>query len=436
MQDKLEIKVTANASQFKQELEGAKKGLSAFGNSQLKGMVGQLFGAAAIAQVSRFSMSVIQTGDAIGDAAQAAGVGVEAYQALAEAAREGGSSSEQMTTSLAYLRNQIGEALNTSGPARDAFKTLGISMDDIANMDPAQVFELLSQKLTSAGGDAQTFNTVSDLIGRRNLPYLTQVIDRVANESLPGLISSLKDANRIMSEDTVRAMSDASDAMAVFDTRKRNATALALTYVSQIGAGWGALSAGATLKEAREIGRNEDPAADAKKRAKQFADKDAIEKAEKAEQRYQEMKAKFEFDALSRAEKMAQLAREIAGLEKATTKNDQERFTVLGDIEERKAKLRDMEKQEVEEDARASEVLGKASRDYNSARDAALSGQGITVSAPQAADSMAAIGAYIGGQSNPMQGELQRQTQILQNIERIERQYLEQLSTLNGGFAP
>ncbi len=57
-------------------------------------------------------------------------------------------------------------------------------------------------------------------------------------------------------------------------------------------------------------------------------------------------------------------------------------------------------------------------------------GTGVTVGAPQAADRFARMGAYVGGQSNPMQGIAERQLEIQRKIEEYTKATRDEITEL------
>ena len=93
-----------------------------------------LGGVAGVAGIAALAKSAINAGSAITDMAVATNTGVEELQALTFAAQEAGASQEQMANLLVRVQKSAADAKRGLSTAKEAFKLLGISVDDFIRM--------------------------------------------------------------------------------------------------------------------------------------------------------------------------------------------------------------------------------------------------------------------------------------------------------------
>ena len=150
------IKVTADTSQAQgavKDLDRALSGLQSTGATVSKALLGVT---AAAAGVGLAIKSVLDSAGELFDAADALGMSVQNLQVFQKAAGEVGVSAEALNMSLQKMNANIGDALiKGTGPAVDAFKRLGISLDTINGLKPDQQFELIAKQLNAIPNQAE-----------------------------------------------------------------------------------------------------------------------------------------------------------------------------------------------------------------------------------------------------------------------------------------
>lgn len=102
---------------------------SKFGS--LKGALGAMGAAAAVAGFGVFMKSIIDTADNLGDLSEKTGIAVEDLDALGWAAEMNGSNLDQISGALGKLANKMGDASGGSKEAIALFKQFGISQQEL-----------------------------------------------------------------------------------------------------------------------------------------------------------------------------------------------------------------------------------------------------------------------------------------------------------------
>ena len=150
------------------DTKSPKKGDKAINNTaaNLKKFAGGLavvFGAKAlISGMNQMADSM----DMLGKRAQTMGVGIERLQAWEQAASLAGIETTKLSASFRRVQASVLDANRGSKEAVDSFADLGISMDDLANKDPAQQFQLIGEALQGVD-DVSTRNAISmKLLGK------------------------------------------------------------------------------------------------------------------------------------------------------------------------------------------------------------------------------------------------------------------------------
>lgn len=200
----IRAKATLDNSQFKTGIAQMNQGVSRFANGQIKQMAGMIGGAFAVGAVVNFTKEMFNAADAIDNTAKQLGVGVEELQALQRETELTAGSAEKMTGALLKLAKAQANAAAGEISQADAFKDLGISMDQVRKLNPAQLFELISQKVTSAGAVSKEASGASLVLGRSYVE-LNSVMKKVADEGLRNMTDGMIQANQIMTSDMVVA---------------------------------------------------------------------------------------------------------------------------------------------------------------------------------------------------------------------------------------
>ena len=205
------IKVTADTSQAQgavKDLDRALSGLQSTGATVSKALLGVT---AAAAGVGLAIKSVLDSAGELFDAADALGMSVQNLQVFQKAAGEVGVSAEALNMSLQKMNANIGDALiKGTGPAVDAFKRLGISLDTINGLKPDQQFELIAKQLNAIPNQAEKAALAMDLFGKQGIKILkiAENLDEMRKkmEALGMLITPEQQASLDLAGDAVDSL--------------------------------------------------------------------------------------------------------------------------------------------------------------------------------------------------------------------------------------
>jgi hypothetical protein len=438
MLDQLWIRITGDASGFNKAVDSAAAGVNRFARSQLSSIASTIGGAFAVQQVGRYAKSILEMADSTEEAARAAGLGVEAFQALNEVAREEGGSREAMIAGLARLRDMLGQASTGSKTAAASLRAAGVSMASIASGDVAAALEEIARQYVASGGSAVGFSQAADVLGVRTLPQLLGTLQRLGTDGLQQVIDKMREAGRIMSEETVSKLAKANDAWEEFFQRIRVASAGAAVELLKwydkssgpsimstegeegvrklISASRGKLYTSKELDEMdkrKTAGATGIPAA-----APEAASADSV-------QRYLDAMERQTMSRLDDVGKIARLEERIAQLVALQPTAEEERYRIATDIINAEMELEALQKQR--EKRAQDEARDRLREDLRRRHDIdrIRRGEGISVSAPQAADALARIGGMVGGQTDRMAQVAERQLKIMTEIRDYNRRMAE-----------
>ena len=204
------IKVTADTSQAKRELDGLERAMKNLNGSvglATKALAGITAAGAGVAFAIKKSMDSV---DELAKASRRLGTTAADLQAFRNSAALAGVSSDQLTTSLQRLQVNIGNALTKgTGPAKDALDRLGLSMRDLQGLGADEQFRRIAAEINKIPDPAQRAAVATELLGRQG-PQLLEAADnfeRMRREAeLLGIALSATDtaaierANDAMSE--------------------------------------------------------------------------------------------------------------------------------------------------------------------------------------------------------------------------------------------
>lgn len=129
---------------------------------------------AAGAGIFALAKSTATTGDRIAKTSRQLGISAAAFQRLSFAAERSGVSQGEFESSMRRLTVGLGEFAQTGkGPAADAFKQLGIRLDDVRNKSPEQVLGLIADRIKDINDPAQRNAILMDLMGRSGVAMAT-----------------------------------------------------------------------------------------------------------------------------------------------------------------------------------------------------------------------------------------------------------------------
>ena len=169
------------------------------------GMVARAFTSAASA-AGNYAAGVAQSVDATNDLAQRLGISVEALQSLQMAAKLSGV--DDISGALQKVTIAVGQAAEGSEAQTKAFQRLGLSIDDIMAMSPAEQFATIQQAIAGLPTPAERAAAAVALFGRSGVELLP-----LMNQNLEEVEERMRRLGAIVGEDQVEAIGGMNDAL-------------------------------------------------------------------------------------------------------------------------------------------------------------------------------------------------------------------------------
>ena len=216
----LEFKSDLDDSQFQAGLKNMEKGgkkvegsLVGSFSSMAKGIGSSMAAAFTVEAVVGAAKSLLDFVGQLQDQAEALGVSTEKLQGLQGAMSQSGVSAEKFTKGMATLNQNIEQAKNDTGTARDSFEALGITFADIANDSPDELILKIADGLKNAKDPAAAFAAALDLLGKNNINFVAGL--KGGREEVDKLADSIE---KISKED-VALLANAGDSIEQFGTK-------------------------------------------------------------------------------------------------------------------------------------------------------------------------------------------------------------------------
>lgn len=140
--------------------------------------IGAAMGAGAVATAAMVKQA-IDSADAMGKAATAAGIGVEEFSALGYAAELAALNQEQLSAGMIKLAKNMSEAAGGSGDAAAAFKAMGISVKDADGSlkSQTQVLAEVADKMAGYEDGAAKTTLAAQIFGKAVGPQMLPLLN-------------------------------------------------------------------------------------------------------------------------------------------------------------------------------------------------------------------------------------------------------------------
>lgn len=204
---KLRARMDLDKSGFDVNLAKARQSVVAFGSGQLQSIGRNIASAFAVGAIEHFAKETLHAGHEIEEFANIIGGKVEQVQSLRVAAEQSGASADAMSAALMRIKKASNEAANGNAKVIDAFDRLGFSTQQIISLSPESKFELISKAIKENGDSMEMQQAAGVLLGRGYVA-LTATMQRVADDGLAPMTAKMREANQIMSEESVRAAAE------------------------------------------------------------------------------------------------------------------------------------------------------------------------------------------------------------------------------------
>lgn len=205
----LNVKVGLDRSGFQTGLAAMENAVGKFGNR----LTGVLAGSFSFAAIGAGISKAIDQGDQLQDLANRFGVAASAIQEIGNAASLSGGSVEDVAAAMNKLARNAGEAIGGNQQLQESFAKIGLSTQELMGMSPQDLFFALSRAVSSGSLGMEDFAVASDLAGRGAATLMETL--RMGPEA----IQANGQAMGVWSDETVAALSRASDAIKTFQNQ-------------------------------------------------------------------------------------------------------------------------------------------------------------------------------------------------------------------------
>ena len=171
--------------------------------------------------------SAIDKGDQLQDIAEKFGLSASKLQTLGNAASVYGSGIENISSGLNKLSLAQQKALAGDTDLQDTFKEVGISLADLKSLSPEDVFLKVSDSFASGANDGRQFIIVNELLGKAQTDLI-----KVMNQGSAAILEQGTSMG-VWSDETIAALSEASDGIKIF----QNNITIAFGYIATLGNG-------------------------------------------------------------------------------------------------------------------------------------------------------------------------------------------------------
>ena len=174
----LAVNVIAQTGKFTAGMQGARKTLNSFA-AQTKlaaastaGFAGGILALGAGAGLAALTKNAFDNIDATGKLSKRLNIATEDLIGFQHGAGLAGVSSEQLTTGMEKFVKNIGDVRAGGGAAADTFAMLGLSADELANMDTGQAIRLVSDEIDKLPTAADKASAATKLFGKSGATML------------------------------------------------------------------------------------------------------------------------------------------------------------------------------------------------------------------------------------------------------------------------
>jgi len=204
-------------------------------SSSLKTLGGNLAAAFSIGAIARLTRSTIAFGSTLSDLANQSGLTTDQFQALELTALEAGVSQDKIRTAMSKLNVVMGQAKRGMKTYVDLFKEVGITQEELIQLDPAQVFERLGEVMANAKRGSSEFDAALEILGTRSGAQLIEVFQKLEKDGLDGLINKFKATGEIIDSSLITKLDEAEDKIQRFQRGTKVAMANVINFFDKAG---------------------------------------------------------------------------------------------------------------------------------------------------------------------------------------------------------
>lgn len=219
-QARINTAFTGDISDLKAKIEQAQNQGEGFKASfgQIGAAIAGAFSARAIIN---FGIEALNVAYNIDNLSKRMRVGVETTQSMGVVMKEAGLGADTFAALVNRLTKIQTDAASGNKAAAASFAALGISIGDVQSMNPEQMFERVAKALKENEGSAKATSAAYEIFGKSAGESL-EVIKSVGAEGFDALNKRMRESNQILSEDTIKNLDNAGDALERVKTAAKN----------------------------------------------------------------------------------------------------------------------------------------------------------------------------------------------------------------------
>lgn len=158
--------------------------------SSLKSFIGSAVGIATVtAGFQKALEAAVEFSNEIKDGAETLGITNKAYQEFAYAAAAGGSSMELFMSAMSRLAKTQEDAKEKAGGARDALASLGVTIDDVREKTPTEIFEQIAESIQKTGINSKVTADLLEVFGKSGAKLIPMMNDLSQFKGMASLVT-------------------------------------------------------------------------------------------------------------------------------------------------------------------------------------------------------------------------------------------------------
>jgi hypothetical protein len=293
---------------------------------------GQIAQAFTLTAVVNFANKIISTADEVLNLSNRLGVSAETVQSLQIVAKEAGIDFGTFENAISKATKSANDALTGNENLTKTFELLGLSLADIRNLNPEQLFESIAAAMANGEVDAKVLNAAFDILGGETGPKLKELLVSLGKDGFDQLNQQMKDSNQILSDQALKNWDDLGDKIAEVGRSVQSFVgeygSSLIQFIQDTAGAWGQWSAGGTLSI-------DDYRAAQKE----------VDESNRKNKEQKELALKAQRDAIAAAEDEAQATKEIDDLSQKLADKQRDRLPPAQKLAELKKDERDLVKE-------------------------------------------------------------------------------------------
>lgn len=201
-----------------------------------------LAGAFSVGMIVAATKKLVDFASEIRHTADNLNVTTDSLQALNATGLKYGLSVESLTKLLGKLRQSQGKVVEGDKEYTDSLKLLNIEAEKFGQANTADALVMIAEAYVRAGGDAEAFSAVQDLLGRAG-KNATAMLEELASKGLRGVTEEAKKAGQVIQDELITKLELLGTRMEQFSLKAKVGFAQGLNWVStkvaEAGAFWG-----------------------------------------------------------------------------------------------------------------------------------------------------------------------------------------------------